>query len=222
MQIPELVLFDLDGTLVDSVPDLAYSIDLALRELDIPMHGEDMIRTWVGRGADKLVKAALTGDMDGEPDEDLFNKAFDLFSDIYIRNTSKRSTLYPGVREGMDHMLKLGCKLGCVTNKRGRFTEPVLKSLDLFDDFSIVMSGDTLPKKKPDPDQLLHAAETLGTTPEKTLMVGDSVNDLHAARAANMPILCVTYGYNHGNDIADSSPDMLVDSLVEMIELFPS
>ena len=222
MQIPELVLFDLDGTLVDSVPDLAYSIDLALRELDMPMHGEDMIRTWVGRGADKLVKAALTGDMDGEPDEDLFNKAFDLFSDIYIRNTSKRSTLYPGVREGMDHMLKLGCKLGCVTNKRGRFTEPVLKSLDLFDDFSIVMSGDTLPKKKPDPDQLSHAVETLGTTPEKTLMVGDSVNDLHAARAANMPILCVTYGYNHGNDIADSSPDMLVDSLAEMIELFPS
>ena len=222
MQIPELVLFDLDGTLVDSVPDLAYSIDLALRELDMPMHGEDMIRTWVGRGADKLVKAALTGDMDGEPDEDLFNKAFDLFSDIYIRNTSKRSTLYPGVREGMDHMLKLGCKLGCVTNKRGRFTEPVLKSLDLFDDFSIVMSGDSLPKKKPDPDQLLHAAETLDTTAEKTLMVGDSVNDLRAARAANMPILCVTYGYNHGNDIADSSPDMLVDSLAEMIELFPS
>ena len=221
MQIPELVLFDLDGTLVDSVPDLAYSIDLALRELDMPMHGEDMIRTWVGRGADKLVKAALTGDMDGEPDEDLFNKAFDLFSDIYIRNTSKRSTLYPGVREGMDHMLKLGCKLGCVTNKRGRFTEPVLKSLDLFDDFSIVMSGDSLPKKKPDPDQLLYAAKKLGTTPEKTLMVGDSVNDLRAARAANMPILCVTYGYNHGNDIADSSPDMLVNSLAEMIELFP-
>ncbi len=220
METPELVLFDLDGTLVDSVPDLAYSIDLALRELDMPMHGEEKIRTWVGRGADKLVKAALTGEMDGEPDEDLFNKAFELFSDIYIRNTSKRSTLYPGVREGMDHMVKLGCKLGCVTNKRGRFTEPVLESLGILDDFSIVMSGDTLPKKKPEPDQLLHAAETLGTTPQKSLMVGDSVNDLRAARAANMPILCVTYGYNHGHDIADSNPDILVDSLAEMIELF--
>lgn len=220
METPELVLFDLDGTLVDSVPDLAYSIDLALRELDLPMHGEDKIRTWVGRGADKLVKAALTGDMEGEPDEDLFQKAFDLFSEIYIQNTSVRSSLYPGAREAMDHLLAIGCKLGCVTNKRGRFTEPVLKSLNILDDFSIVVSGDTLSKKKPDPDQLLHAAQVVGTTPGKTLMVGDSVNDLRAARAANIPIYCVTYGYNHGQNIADANPDRLMDSLDEMIALF--
>ncbi len=221
MQTPELVLFDLDGTLIDSVPDLAYSVDRALQELDLPMQGEDKIRSWVGKGAEKLVKAALTDDMDGEPDEALFQKMFDLFSDFYMQNTSKRSSYYPGVREGMDHMLAHGCKLGCVTNKRGRFTEPVLESLGMLDDFSIVISGDTLLKKKPDPDQILHAMETLGTTTEKTLMVGDSVNDLHAARAANVPILCVTYGYNHGNNIADSNPDFLVDSLSEMIELFP-
>lgn len=221
MQIPELVLFDLDGTLVDSVPDLAYSIDMALRELDMPMCGEEKIRTWVGKGAEKLVKAALTGDMDGEPDEDLYQKTFDLFSDIYIENSSKRSNLYPGVREGLDHMKKLGCKLGCVTNKRGIFTEPVLQSLDLIDDFSIVISGDTLPNKKPDPDQLLHAVETFSTTVERSLMVGDSVNDLLAARAAKMKIMCVTYGYNHGKNIADSNPDFLVDSLSEMIGIFP-
>ncbi len=222
MQTPELVLFDLDGTLVDSVPDLAYSIDLALRELDMPMHGDEIIRTWVGRGAIRLVKSALTGELDGEPDEDLLEKAYDLFLDIYLRNTSKRSKLYPGVREGLDHMKKTGCKLACVTNKPGRFTLPLLKAMGLSDDFSIVISGETLPKKKPDPDQLLHAAEMLGAAPERTLMVGDSINDLQAARAANMPILCVTYGYNHGEDIVDSNPDILVDSLAEMIELFPS
>ncbi|MFK8068029.1 MAG: phosphoglycolate phosphatase [Gammaproteobacteria bacterium] len=221
MQMPELVLFDLDGTLIDSVPDLAYSVNCALEELDLPMQGEEKVRSWVGKGAEKLVKAALTGDMDGEPEEALFQKTFDLFSDFYMQNTNKKSSYYPGVREGMDHMLAQGCKLGCVTNKRGRFTEPVLESLGILDDFSIVISGDTLPKKKPDPDQILHAVETLGTTTERTLMVGDSVNDLRAARAANVPILCVTYGYNHGNNIADSNPDFLVDSLSEMIELFP-
>lgn len=221
MERPELVLFDLDGTLVDSVPDLAYSINQAMQKLGMPMHSEDQIRSWVGRGADKLVKAALTGRMDVEPDEELFKKAFDLFSDIYIQNTSQRSKLYPGVREALDHMRSIGCKLGCVTNKRGRFTEPVLKSLQLFDDFSIVVSGDTLQKKKPDPDPLLFAAEFVGVTPEQTLMVGDSVNDLRAARAANMPVICVTYGYNHGEKIADSNPDLLVDSLAEMMALFP-
>ena len=221
METPELVLFDLDGTLVDSVPDLAHSIDLALRELGLPIHGEEVIRTWVGRGAMRLVKSALTGELDGEPDEDLLKKAYDLFLNIYLQNTCKRSKLYPGVREGMDHMKKIGCKLACVTNKPERFTEPLLKALGLFDDFSIVISGETLARKKPFPDQLLHAAKSLDISCEKSLMVGDSVSDLGAARAANMPILCVTYGYNHGKDIADSNPDMLVDSLAEMIELFP-
>ncbi len=222
MQTPELVLFDLDGTLVDSVPDLAYSIDLTLRELDMPLHGEEKIRTWVGRGADKLVKAALTGEMDGEPDKTLFEKAFTLFSEIYIQNTSKRSQLYPGAREAMDHLKNRGCKLGCVTNKRERFTRAVLESFGLLDDFDIVVSGDTLSRKKPEPDQLLYAAEQTGVPVKNCLMVGDSINDLKAARSADMPILCVTYGYNHGRDIASANPDFLIDSLTELIELFPA
>lgn len=221
MDTPELILFDLDGTLVDSVPDLAYSVDLALRELDLPMHGEDKIRSWVGRGAEKLINAALTGDLDGSPDETLFKKCFQLFSDIYLSNTDSRSTLYPGVREGLDHMAAIGCKLACVTNKRQLFTGPVLEAMQLENDFSYVISGDTLPKKKPEPDQLLYVADKLGVTTTKSLMVGDSVNDLLAARAAEMSILCVTYGYNHGQNIAESNPDILVDSLAEMIELFP-
>lgn len=221
METPQLVLFDLDGTLVDSVPDLAYSVDTAMQELGLPQPGEEQVRSWVGSGAEILIKDVLEFAGADTNDTALFNKTFDLFSEIYIQNTSTRSRLYPGAREAINHMLKLGCKLGCVTNKRGRFTEPVLKSLNIFDDFSIVVSGDTLAKKKPDPDPLLYAAETAGVAPRDTLMVGDSVNDLKAARAADMPILCVTYGYNHGQDIADSEPDMLMDSLAEMIIQFP-
>lgn len=220
METPELVLFDLDGTLVDSAPDLAYSIDCAMEELGLPKPGEDRVRGWIGRGAEILIRDTLDFAGVDKDDSDMFSKTFDLFSEIYIKNTSAHSRLYPGARETLDHLKELGCKLGCVTNKRGRFTEPVLKSLNIFDDFQVVVSGDTLEKKKPQPDPLFYAVENTGTTTERSLMVGDSVNDVQAARAANMPIFCVSYGYNHGQDIADSNPDRVMDSLSEMIPLF--
>jgi phosphoglycolate phosphatase len=149
MQIkrPELVVFDLDGTLVDSAPDLAYSINAMLRQLGSPARPEEQVRAWIGSGAERLVKRALTGD-DGEPEPQLFQQAFELFSAIYMENISRRSRLYPGVRTGLDYLLKTRRRLGCITNKRGRFTEPLLKSLGIYDDFAIVVSGDSVPKKK--------------------------------------------------------------------------
>ncbi len=221
MQKPQLVLFDLDGTLVDSVPDLAYSVDCAMQMLDMPMHGEDKVRTWVGRGADRLMKAALTGGMDGEPDPDLFQKAFDLFSDIYLQNTNQRSHLYMGVYEGLGQLQAMGIPLACVTNKRGIYTDQVLRGLGLDTYFSMVVSGDTLTRKKPDPDQLLYAAQAFNLAPEQCLMVGDSISDLNAARAANMPVVCVSYGYNHGESIANYGPDRVINSLMELTGLFP-
>ncbi len=220
MKKPDLVLFDLDGTLVDSLPDLAFSMDSMLEQLGMLPRGIDMAREWVGNGAEKLVKRALTGEMDGEPEASLFHRAFALFSEIYVANTSNRSRIYPGVRECLDYLKANNCQIACVTNKRARFTEPLLRALGLYSEFSIIISGDTLPRKKPDPMPLLHAAQTLNVAPQNTLMVGDSSNDVQAARAAGLPVLAVRYGYNHGKDIEDSKPDMVVDSLAEMQHLF--
>ena len=217
---PEMVLLDLDGTLVDTVPDLAYSIDTMLQEIDLPAAGEDKIRSWVGNGIERLVQRALVNDIDIEPEPALYEKAFPLFLEIYTENACERSMLYEGVQNGLDYLKENNFDLGCVTNKRGRFTDILLKKLGIYDDFGIVIAGDTLPKKKPDPMPLLHAAEYFTVSPEKSLMIGDSVIDVDAARAAGFQILCVSYGYTQGGDIRDAHPDIMVDSLAEISELF--
>lgn len=220
MNKPEMVLVDLDGTLVDSVPDLAYSIDEMMRELGLPEWGEAQVREWVGNGAERLVKRALTGEMEAEPEPALFERAYPLFQERYAENCCCNSRLYPGVLEGLDYLQSAGCKLGCVTNKPARFTEPLLKALEISDYFQITISGDSLPKKKPDPLPLLHAAEQLGVSPESSLMLGDSINDVKAARAAGFSVICVSYGYNHGRDIREAEPDGVVDSLAELGGLY--
>ena len=211
-----MILIDVDGTLVDSVPDLAYCVDAMMEKLDRPACGEARVRDWVGNGVERLVRRALVGALEGEPDAADFERAYPLFIDLYAENTSKRSCLYPGIREGLDMLKTAGYALGCVTNKAARFTEPLLEDLGIRDDFSIVISGDTLPRKKPDPEPLLHAARFFGSTPEASLMIGDSVSDVSAARAAGFQIVCVSYGYNHGVDIRDAEPDAVVDSLTEV------
>ena len=217
---PEMVLLDLDGTLVDTVPDLAYSIDTMLQEIDLPAAGEDKVRSWVGNGIEQLVKRALVNDIDAEPELDLYEKAFPLFLEIYTENACDRSTLYEGVQSGLEYLKVNKFDLGCVTNKRGQFTDILLTKLGIYDDFGIVIAGDTLPKKKPDPMPLLHAAEYFTASPEKSLMIGDSVIDVDAARAAGFQILCVSYGYTQGSDIRDAHPDIMVDSLAEISKLF--
>jgi len=216
---PEMVLIDVDGTLVDSVPDLAYCVDEMMKALGLPPHGEAKVREWVGNGVERLTRRALIGKLDGEPDEALFEKAYPIFLELYAENTCRRSRLYPGVREGLDYLEHEGYKLGCVTNKAERFTVPLLRELGVYDDFAIVISGDSLPRKKPDPMPLLHAAAHLGCLPEQALMLGDSVSDVKAARAAGFQIVCMSYGYNHGVDIREAEPDAVIDSMAELPEL---
>ncbi|MEN8178458.1 MAG: phosphoglycolate phosphatase [Pseudomonadota bacterium] len=213
---PVMILIDVDGTLVDSVPDLAYCVDEMMKQLDRPPYGEDMVRNWVGNGVERLVRRALIGQLDGEPDDADFEKAYPIFLELYAENTSKRSLLYPGVREGLDFLKAAGYRLGCVTNKAAQFTIPLLKDLGIFDEFELVISGDTLPKKKPDPLPLLHAADRFGVTPANAMMIGDSKSDVKAARAAGFQIICMSYGYNHGEDIRDYNPDAVIDSMVEL------
>jgi len=213
------LLFDLDGTLIDSAPDLAQAVDAMLAELGRPLAGEERVRYWVGNGAARLVKRALTGEWEGEPQKALFERALRLFFHYYGDNLVDRTRLYPGAREGLDELLARGFKLGIVTNKPARFTLPILARLGIYDEFDVVVAGDTLDQKKPHPLPLLYAARDLGLHPSEVVMVGDSMNDVVAAREAGMAIVCVPYGYNHGSDIFDAQPDAVIDSMVELASL---
>jgi phosphoglycolate phosphatase len=216
---PEMVLIDVDGTLVDSVPDLAYCVDAMMRELGLPERGETRVRQWVGNGVERLVQRALINQLDGQPDEVLFAEALPVFEALYRDNTSKRSCLYPGVQEALDFIKTTGVRMGCVTNKASQFTLPLLKDLGVHDYFEIIICGDMLDRKKPDPMPLLHAAEQLETSPSASLMIGDSMSDVKAARAAGFQIVCMSYGYNHGEDIRDYNPDAVVDSMAEIKDI---
>ena len=216
---PKMILIDVDGTLVDSVPDLAYCVDEMMKALGREPHGEAKVRDWVGNGVERLTRRALIGQLDGEPSDEDFAKGYPIFLELYKDNTSKRSCLYPGVREGLDYMKSQGYLLGCVTNKDAQFTIPLLKGLGIYDEFGIVVSGDTLPVKKPDPQPLLHAAAHFGVGAEDSLMLGDSKSDVTAARIAGFQIVCMSYGYNHGEDIRNYNPDAVIDSMVELKEL---
>lgn len=213
---PAMILIDLDGTLIDSVPDLAFCVDAMMTELGLPVRGESAVRNWVGNGVERLVQRALCNDLDGQPDAALFERALPVFMRLYQENTSQRSCLYPGVREGLDLLRAQAYRLGCVTNKAERFTLPLLRDKGILDHFELVVSGDTLEKKKPDPMPLLYAAERFGVAPADSLMVGDSRSDVKAARAAGFRIVCMTYGYNHGADIREENPDVVLDRLDQL------
>ncbi len=211
-----MILIDVDGTLVDSVPDLTYCVDEMMKRLGREPRGEAQVRNWVGNGVERLVERALTGELDGVPEAADYDTAYPIFLELYAENTSKRSHLYPGVRDGLDYLRGAGYRLGCVTNKAEQFTVPLLKDLGIYDYFRIVVSGDTLSYKKPHPAPLLHAAEFFAVAPQEALMVGDSISDVTAARAAGFMIACVPYGYNHGDDIRVAEPDMVIETLASL------
>ena len=193
-----MVLLDLDGTLVDTVPDLTYCLDSMLQRLSMPVAGEAKVREWIGNGIEQLVKHALTNDLttnnfDREPEPSLFEEALPLFINCYRQNACKQSQLYDGVREGLDYLANNQFKLGCVTNKLSQFTNIILETLGIQNKFVIVISGDTLPKKKRDPLRLLHAAEYCVVIPASSLLLGDSVNVVRAAVDAVFKCVCVCY-----------------------------
>lgn len=214
--IPALVLVDLDGTLVDTLPDIAFCVDRMLSELGRPAAGPDRVGEWVGNGTEMLVRRALAGGLEVGDDETDYAKALPIFTELYAKHVCDRSRVYDGVPAGLDYLRDCGTQLACVTNKAGVFTTKLLAALALDGYFSLVVSGDTLPRRKPDPMPLLHAAEHFSVSPADALLIGDSANDVEAARAAGFRIVCVSYGYNHGEDIRASAPDAVIDSLAEL------
>jgi phosphoglycolate phosphatase len=213
------VMIDLDGTLLDTIPDLAAAANMMLKELGRPALPEATIRNFVGKGINNLIERTLTGSMDGKPDSALFQQALPIYDRCYKSVNGKHTTMYAGVQEGLDKLRALGFPLACVTNKSERFTLPLLDYVSISQYFKVVVAGDTLPQKKPEPEPLLHACGKLGVQPHEMLMIGDSMNDAQAARAAGCPVFCVTYGYNEGHDVQTLDVDAIVASLVDAIPL---
>ena len=215
-----LILFDLDGTLVDSVRDLAWCGNEMLRSLELPLRDPEAARTWVGNGVERFVKRFLTDDMDAEPDEDQFHTGLEIFNRLYADHVSDRSVVYPGATEALQQLSELDLHLACVTNKPEPFTSELIAAMGLDSFFELVVAGDTTARKKPDPMPLHYAADHFGLDYGECLMVGDSSNDVVAARAAGFSIACVPYGYNHGNSIRNSNPDLVVENLKDLAERF--
>jgi len=213
------VVIDLDGTLLDTAPDLAEAANRMLVELRLPLVTESVLKTYIGNGVGRLIKRVLTRDMDAEPGDALFAKALPVYERHYADVVSKSSRPYPGVMDGLNAIKQAGYRMACITNKAQRFTLPLLRDTGLHDYFELIISGDTLPKKKPDPLPLLHACEKFDVVPGEMLLIGDSLNDTQAARAAGCYVFCVPYGYNRGRDVSELDLDAVVDSLVDAAKL---
>ena len=215
----EAIAFDLDGTLVDTLPDLHESANRMLADLGRPAVAESAVRAYVGDGVDRLVRRLLTGDADGEPDTALLDRAGNTFRRHYASVLSRASRPFPGVVEGLQEMRDRGFRLACITNKPSGFTEPLLRDIGLAPYLDLVLSGDSLPRKKPDPLPLLHCAQVFGVTASRLLMIGDSPNDTRAARAAGCPVFCVPYGYRGTLGMHELDCDAIVPALLDSMKL---
>jgi len=216
------VMLDLDGTLLDTIPDIAAAAERMLVTLGLPPCTQEQVRSFVGKGIPKLVERCLRASAGEVRAAALQAEALALFQDFYFEESGRRSAIYPGVLEGLAQFRAMGLRLACVTNKAARFTLPLLAQAGLAPWFELVVSGDTLAGKKPDPMQLEHICAEFGLAPAHALLIGDSSNDALAARAAGCPIVCVSYGYNEGEDVRNLDCDAIVDSVSEAANLLKS
>lgn len=216
-KLPSLVMFDLDGTLMDSVPDLAAAVDKTLMLLGREPAGVARVRDWVGNGSRVLVRRALAGQLQhGEVSDDLADEALALFMQAYSGG-HELTTVYPGVRDCLDWLRERNVRLSIITNKPAQFIEPLLEEKGLAGYFQWLVGGDTLPQQKPDPAALLWVMEEAGVAPGEALFIGDSRNDVRAAKAADVSCVALSYGYNHGEPIANEQPALVLDDLRELV-----
>ena len=217
----QLLIFDFDGTLIDSVPDLADATNAMLTTLGKTPYPIETIRNWVGNGSKVLVERALVGKievLEGELTVEEADHAEQVFFDAYKNLSSSKTVAYPDVDSGLRKLKAAGFKLALVTNKPIRFVPKILESFGWQDLFSEVLGGDSLPVKKPDPTPLLHVCEALNVTPEQTVMIGDSRNDILAGQNANMDTLGLSYGYNYGQDIRELNPTAAFDDFSALVD----
>ncbi len=213
------VLLDLDGTLLDTAPEIAAAAADMLSELGLDPVDPLRVREFIGKGIPHLVRRTLEASLGRAPDERRVGSAMEGFFFHYAKRNGSMSKPYPGVLEGITELRAKGFALACVTNKTAQFTIPLLEATGLAGFFPVVVSGDTMPKKKPAPDPLLEACRRLGIPALEALMIGDSRNDALAARAAGCPVLLVPYGYTEGEDVQGIDCDGIVPSLLHVAGL---
>lgn len=216
----EAVLLDLDGTLLDSIPDLTDAANGMRVELGMAPLRLDVVATFVGKGVDNLVRRALAGNLEGGVhDTALYARGREAFFRHYHRINGDKAVVFDGVVQGLQAMRGQGLRMAVVTNKPTEFTLPLLQRAGLAGFFPVVVCGDTCVRRKPDPDQVLHACDLLDVSPEQAVTIGDSINDALAGRAAGTRVLAVPYGYNEGMDVSALDVDAIVDTLVDAARL---
>ena len=219
----DAVIVDLDGTMVDTLGDFVQALQRMLGDFPQPYMSfvldKEVVERYVGKGSEHLIKSVLAH---VEPEQAamesvaFYESAWASYQRHYPAVNGRFSAVYPGVVQGLDAWQRAGLALVCVTNKPTAFARALLADKGLSSHFRLVIGGDAVARKKPDPMPLLHACEQLGVVPARALMVGDSSNDAQAARAAGCPVLLVSYGYNHGKPIRSVDADAYVDSLAEL------
>lgn len=221
----DAAIVDLDGTMVDTIGDFAEAIARMLADLQLPALDAALIEHMVGKGTEHLLRSVLahvlaqaghSADALPAAVASLLPTALARYEQHYLAINGQHSALYAGVLEGLQALRAGGLRLACVTNKPLAFTRPLLAAKGLQGLFEQVFGGDSFATKKPDPLPLLKTCEALGTTPARTLMLGDSSNDAQAARAAGCPVVLVTYGYNHGQSVEAVGADALIDSIAQL------
>ncbi len=220
-----LLIFDLDGTLIDSVPDLADAINTMLTALGKKNYPLETIRHWVGNGAQVLIQRALVGDINLDTPNSInqltqtdLNHAETLFLQAYTQTQYQKTQPYQGVDQGLQQLHANGFILTLVTNKPSRFLPAILKSFAWERLFTLTLGGDSLPVKKPDPTPLLHICQTLNIAPQQAYMIGDSKNDILAGHNAQIDTLGLSYGYNYGQDIRDYRPAATFDDFPALVD----
>ena len=206
----QAAIVDLDGTMVDTVGDFEAALGAMLTDQGLPHVSRSFIERTVGKGSEHLIRSTLA---EVGADAALYDTAWARYQHHYLAINGQFSAVYPGVVEGLQALAAAGLKLACLTNKPGNFARPLLAAKGLDGFFSHVFGGDAFARKKPDPLPLIETCRALGTTPARTLMVGDSSNDAQAARAAGCPVVLVNYGYNHGRPVEEAAPDAVIARL---------
>lgn len=218
----KVLLFDLDGTLADSSQDLAFAVNETIVKLGLSPLKDNLIKNWIGDGATVLIQRALSRShiISNSLDPVETKRALEIFFNIYGANICAKTQLYKGVLETLTELKFRGYKLAIITNKPEKFISPILDALSLNDLFELILGGDTLERKKPDPFPLNFAHQYFTVHKNQCAMIGDSKNDILAAKAASIDSIAVTYGYNYGEDISNYKPELVITCFSELLTIF--